>query len=204
MPVKSGYNRIMYFDLLNAISYLDGPDNLVALPVLNAYMLATRPYQEQALKRLRRISGQSGPLLLLGRDREALSVFTTEFSPFTDQLMQKYWPGALVMALPARPESPALLRDADMQIPVLQPKSSLLLSLLSLLPEGVLAVAEAKRPADKYAACTATAVYNTFGDDVAYVLPGDHLITAEQPPTVISVTADNKIQLLKQGCIVLD
>ena len=142
-------------------------------------------------------------MLLLVCDQEAMDPFLADLPPTGQSLMNRYWPGSLVLALPAGNDAPESITANRGQIKVMQPECPLLQSLLSMMPEGVLAVGCAGR-LDVPSACTAQDVYNTFGEDVDYVLPGDALVREAMAPTVVSVDSAGEIHLLRSGGIVLD
>lgn len=193
----------MYFDLLNAVSYLDKLDGVIAIPGLDSYVLAARPDHEAALARVHRITHQQDPLLLLGCDKAALQPFWRELPDSGETLIRKYWPGALVLALPVGDGISASITAGQQQVKVMQPACLLLKALLSMMPGGVLAVCGANRMGAA-SICKAMEVYNTFGDDVDYVLPDDELVLEAAAPTVVSVQQDGEIHLLRSGGIVLD
>jgi L-threonylcarbamoyladenylate synthase len=193
----------MNFDLLNAVSHLERLDGIVAIPGLNCYWLASRPGHVQALARIRRVTGQQEPFMLLGREKEAFGPYLESLPPVGEALMRRYWPGALVILLPAQASVSERITAGRGQVQLMQPESPLLLALLSLVPEGVLAVSNANRSAAA-TAVTAHDVYNAFGEDVDFVLPGDDWIRESLSPTVVSVEGDGKLHLLRSGAIVLD
>lgn len=193
----------MNFDLLNAIAYLEKPDGIVAIPGLDSYCLAARPDHEQALARIHRVTRQPDQLLLLGIEKEAFQPYLDVIPPTGQQLMQRYWPDALVLMLPAKASVSETITAGRGKVKLMQPDNPLLLSLLSLVPEGVLAVSYAARVGIQ-PACTAVDVYNTFGEDVDFVLPGDDLVREASAPTVVSVERDGEVHLLRSGRIVLD
>ena len=86
---------------------------------------------------------------------------------------------------------------------VMQPECPVLHCLLSLLPEGVLAVCMANRWGEAPVAI-AQAGFDTFGEDVDFVLPADDRVRSASSPTVVSVARDGETHLLRSGHVVLD
>lgn len=193
----------MFFDLLNAVSYLERSDGVIAIPGLDSYCLAARADREAALARIHRISRNENAFILIGRDREAFMPFIEALPEAGDDLIHRYWPGALVLILEAQGTIPQILTAKSGKVRIMQPSCSMLLSLLSMVPQGVLAVSCAGR-ADAAPAATANEVYNTFGDDVDFVLPDDELVREAASPTVVSVGRNGELHILRSGGIVLD
>ncbi len=192
----------MDLTLLNALSYLEKPDGLIALPGPEGYILAVRPDRPAALERLYRLKGQSEPLLLLGWDLPAFAPFIGELPLAAETLIKRHWPGPLIILLDKCRQLPETFSSLG-QLKILQPNSAMLLDLLSLNPTGLLLTLGAARGADPPVR-EAAAVYNTFGDDVDYVVHGDTEVLESVAPTVVRVKPNDEIQLLRSGAIVLD
>ena len=197
----------MAFELLNAVSYLERPDGVVAVPGLDSYYLAAHPFHEEALRRIHRITRhtketQEG-FLLLGYDQAALLPYCGELPASAKTLMHKHWPGSLVLILPAEGSVFKDIVGLSGQVKVMQPECKLLRSLLSMIPGGVLAVSCASKN-NAAPMSTAMEIYNAFGEDVDYVLPGDDLVQEASSPTVVSIWQNGEIHLLRSGGIVLD
>jgi L-threonylcarbamoyladenylate synthase len=85
---------------------------VIAYPTETFYGLGVDALDELALARLR---------ALKGRDRKAISVLVDgpemlesiclDLPPLARELIRRHWPGALTIALPARPDLPAALID---------------------------------------------------------------------------------------------
>jgi len=193
----------MYFNLLNAVSHLERLDGVIAIPGLDTYCLAARPGHDAAMARMRRITQQQGAFLVIGCDREALEPFWGELPTAGQRLIRKHWPGPLILLLAANWDVSEVLTAKQGQVQVMLPECGFLQALLAMLPDGALAVCAASRYGVP-PALTALEVYNSFGEDVDYVLPGDELVREALAPTVVSIGEDGEIHLLRSGGIVLD
>jgi tRNA A37 threonylcarbamoyladenosine synthetase subunit TsaC/SUA5/YrdC len=188
--------------LLNAVSHLEKPDGLIALPGPEGYMLAVRPDRPLALQRLYRLREQPEPLLLLGWDLQAFTPFIEPLPPGSAQLIKRHWPGPLIILLEKCRQLPQEFSPFG-QLKILQPGCRLLSDLLALNPTGLLITLGAARGTDP-AVRQAAEVYNTFGDDVDFVVQGDAEVLESVAPTVVWVKPNDEIQLLRSGAIVLD
>ncbi len=192
----------MDLTLLNALSYLEKPDGLIALPGPEGYILAVRPDRPAALERLYRLKGHSEPLLLMGWDLPAFDPFIAPLPTEAERLIRQHWPGPLIILLEKCKQLPEEFSPLC-SLKIMQPDNAMLLDLLSLNPTGLLLTLGAARGTDPPAR-EATAVYNTFGDDVDFVVHGDVEILESVAPTVVWVKPNDEIQLLRSGAIVLD
>jgi L-threonylcarbamoyladenylate synthase len=87
---------------------------VVAYPTETFYGLAVDPLDAAALRRLLELKGRSAEktVSLIVSGRQMLDTVCAEVSPLAEQLMADHWPGALTLALPARPGLPeALVSD---------------------------------------------------------------------------------------------
>jgi tRNA A37 threonylcarbamoyladenosine synthetase subunit TsaC/SUA5/YrdC len=181
---------------------MEKPDGLIALPGPEGYMLAVRPDRPLALQRLYRLREQPEPLLLLGWDLQAFTPFIEPLPPGSAQLIKRHWPGPLIILLEKCRQLPQEFSPFG-QLKILQPGCRLLSDLLALNPTGLLITLGAARGTDP-AVRQAAEVYNTFGDDVDFVVQGDAEVLESVAPTVVWVKPNDEIQLLRSGAIVLD
>lgn len=193
----------MDFHLLNTLGHLEQTDGVIALPGALDYMLACRPNHPAAINRIQRVTGrgEKGTFVVMGRDIESLKPYAPLVPEAAKALMHTYWPGPLVICLPAPAQKLPWTGDCGL-VWLMQPDSTLWMDLLSLQPQGVLLATEAARYQDE-PAHNAEAVYNNFGDDVDYVVPEDGL-TLRHMPTVVLVDDAGDRRILRSGDIVLD
>ncbi len=192
----------MDFDLLNAVSNLETPDGVIALPGPDGYALAARLDRPQALNRIVRITGGKDSMLLLGRDINAFTPYVDTIPVRAFDLMSRHWPGPLILLLEKSQNLPESVTSQP-QVSLLQPDFPILLDLLSLIPGGALAAACSGRKGEN-APRKAIDVLNTFGDDVDFVLGDDEMVLESAAPTVVSVNPDGDAHLLRSGRVVLD
>jgi L-threonylcarbamoyladenylate synthase len=192
----------MDFALLNAVSNLEKPDGVVAIPGPDGYVLASRLDHPQALSRINRMTGRQDGMLLLGFDIDAFLPYLDTIPLRAFELMERYWPGLLILMLQRSPQLSELVTQ-HAQVRIMQPENRLLQDLLSLNPGGILATGCASRTGEP-PALSAVEVFNTFGDDVDYVLTDDGSILESGVPTVVSVDQNGAVHLLRSGRIVLD
>jgi L-threonylcarbamoyladenylate synthase len=83
---------------------------IVAYPTETFYGLGVDAFDELALARLRALKGRDGKAISVLVDGPAmLAEICREVPPLAVELMQRHWPGALTIALPAKRDLPAAL-----------------------------------------------------------------------------------------------
>jgi tRNA A37 threonylcarbamoyladenosine synthetase subunit TsaC/SUA5/YrdC len=194
----------MDFDLLNAVSYLEKPDGVIAIPFKGRYLLVCRLEHNDALGRLYRLSctQQNWQPMLLGYDFNALSPFISNPPSNAMRLMEQYWPGGLVIRMAIGIHLQNKWFEPS-RLGLMQPNDGLIRDILSLQPGGILMAVDACRYHD-VPAQTATVLYNSFGDDVDFVLQRDEAICQSNPETVVSIELDGSLRVLRSGEVVLD
>jgi L-threonylcarbamoyladenylate synthase len=86
---------------------------VVAYPTETFYGLGVDAFAAAALERLREVKGRGEKAISMLIEGEAmLARLVAEIPPVAAELMRRHWPGALTIALPARPGLPeALVSD---------------------------------------------------------------------------------------------
>lgn len=84
---------------------------IVAFPTETYYGLAVDPFNEQALAQLFQVKNRPAlkPVLVLVADREQVGLLAAEIPGIAHRLMDRFWPAALTLVLPARPALSRLL-----------------------------------------------------------------------------------------------
>lgn len=169
----------------------------IAIPTDTVYGLAVDPFRPGATDRIfaakRRPRDVSVPVLVSGVE-QALSL-ATAVPARARELMDRYWPGALTIVIPARPGMGADLGDDDLTVGVRSPAHPVPLALCAAL--GPLATTSANRHGEP-PMTTAAEVDATFGDALPMVLDGG--VCAGAPSTVVDCTGE-ELKLLREGRI---
>jgi L-threonylcarbamoyladenylate synthase len=156
---------------------------VVAYPTETFYGLGVDAFSEAALERLRALKGRGEKAISVLIDGEAmLARLCAEVPPLAAELMRRHWPGALTIALPARPGLPA-----------------------ALVSDGFVAVRQSPHP-------LARAMVTHFGGPVttgaavtAALGDGCHLLdggatTGGAPSTLVRVRGD-AVEVLRRGAV---
>jgi L-threonylcarbamoyladenylate synthase len=185
-------------EILFAVAAL-GRGEIVAYPTETFYGLGVDALDELALARLR---------ALKGRDRKAISVLVdgpamldslcSSIPPLAATLMQRHWPGALTIALPARRNLPAALIDAGC-VAVRQSSHPTAQALVSRLGRPLTATSANR--AGEAPATTDEAVDEIFAGRCRVVHGG---ATAGGAPSTLVRVRGSKLEILRRGAIEID
>jgi L-threonylcarbamoyladenylate synthase len=170
---------------------------IVAFPTESSWGLGVDACSATALERLfalkDREPGKPPPLLVDGR--AMVERLVARVPPRAAELMDRFWPGALTLVLPARAELPAPL-VLDGGVGVRHSPHSLATALVTAFGSPV--TATSANLSGHPAAMTAAEVRAAFGDRV-FVLDGD--AGGAAPSTVVRVGDDGTLTVLRRGAI---
>ena len=170
---------------------------VVALPTDTVYGLAADPFSTGGADRLfllkRRPRERDLPVLVA--DEEQALAMATAVPESARRLMERFWPGALTLVLPRRPDLQADLGADEATVGLRCPAHPVALALCRA--HGPIATTSANLHGEP-TATTADEVAATFGDAVAVVLDGGPCTGA--PSTVVDCTGAEP-RLLRDGRI---
>jgi L-threonylcarbamoyladenylate synthase len=172
---------------------------VVAYPTETFYGLGVDPFDAAALERLRVLKGRGEKAISMLIDgEEMLDRLCAGISPRARALMAKHWPGALTLALPARPGLPEAL-VAEGCVAVRQSPHPIARALVAGFG-GPVTTTSANR-AGEPPATTAAAVRAALGAG-CHVLDGG-TTTGGAPSTLARVRGD-ALEILRPGAVTLE
>ena len=170
---------------------------IVGIPTDTVYGLAVDPFNAAAAGRLfaakRRPSDVGIAVLVAGEDQTGS--LAPPLPPVASVLVERFWPGALTLVVPRRPDVAVHIGAVQATVGLRCPDHA-----------GVLALCQAAGPLATTSAnlhgqptlTTAASVADTFGDSVAVLLDGG--TCAGSPSTVVDCTG-TQARLLREGRI---
>ncbi len=177
-----------------------GRGEVVAYPTETFYGLAVDAFNDGALALLLALKGRGAEkaLSILISGDEMIARLCEDVPPAARGLMAAYWPGALTLALPARPGLPAPLVSEGC-VAVRESPHPAARALLTAFGRAI--TATSANPAGKAASKSANDVRAHFGDR-CLVLDGGET-PGGMPSTLVRVRGE-KIEVLREGAVVLD
>ena len=168
---------------------------VVAIPTDTVYGLAVDPFSIGAADRLFRLKRRPREVdlpVLVADAQQALDL-ATAVPTAARRLMARFWPGALTLVLPRRPDLRVDLGTDEATVGVRAPAHPVPLALCRA--HGPIATTSANLHGEP-TATTAAEVAATFGEAVAVVLDGG--TCAGAPSTVVDCTGQEP-KLLREG-----
>jgi len=171
---------------------------VVAYPTETFYGLGVDAFDAAALERLRALKGRGEKAVSMLIDGQAmLDRLCADIPPRAAELMRRYWPGALTIALPARPGLPAAL-VSDGCVAVRQSPHPLARALVAGFG-GPVTSTSANR-AGEPPATTAAAVTAALGT-ACHLLDGGP--TAGGAPSTLVRVRGAEVEILRPGAVEL-
>jgi L-threonylcarbamoyladenylate synthase len=175
-------------------------EEIVAAPTDTVYGLFCRPDSPTAIDCLyvakARPPDKAIPVLI-GDIAQLKQVARPPWSPAADRLMERLWPGALTLVLPAQPHLPSILTAGQPTVAVRMPAHALLCALLR--KTGPLAATSANRSGGPNTH-NVTEVLAQLDGRIPLLLSDDTPIAADSlPSTIVDLTDSEQPRLLRQG-----
>jgi len=172
---------------------------VVAYPTETFYGLGVDAFDAAALERLRALKGRGEKAIsMLIEGEEMLARLCVEVPPRARALMAKHWPGALTLALPARPGLPEAL-VSDGCVAVRRSPHPIARALVAGFG-GPVTTTSANRSGEP-PATTAAAVRAALGAGCHVLDGGD---TAGGAPSTLARVRGDAIEILRAGAVALD
>jgi L-threonylcarbamoyladenylate synthase len=187
-------------DLAAAAVMLRG-GGLVAFPTETFYGLGVDAFQAEAVARVFRAKGRPAdkPLLVLVDSLEMAARVVASIPELARRLIARYWPGALTLIMPARPEVPAALTAGTGSVGVRIPGHTLARALVTAAGQPITAPSANRHGAPP--PCTANEVVAGLGDRVDLVLDGGP--TPGGPPSTVLDLSAGPPRVLRAGAVTL-
>lgn len=207
MPMSSIYDCANQEQLLAGLRHARRAlslGELVVFPTDTVYGIAADAFSPAAVDRLLDAKGRTRatPPPVLVPNIETVRALVTELPPIIEELLDKCWPGALTVVLPAQPSLSWDLGETAGTVALRMPDHAIVRELLA--ETGPLAVSSANKTA-RPAAVEVLSAQDMLGESVSVYLDGG---TSDWgvPSTIIDATSllgegPAKVQILRQGGI---
>jgi L-threonylcarbamoyladenylate synthase len=180
-----------------AVSLLEA-GQLIVFPTDTVYGVGCDPWNTEAVRRIYEAKGRQAtkaiPLLL--SDVSDLQIAVTSVPRAAEMLGRAFWPGALTLVLPRRPELPRILSGTD-TVAVRVPDHEQLRRLIARAG-GALAATSANRSGEPDTT-DASSARRALGEHVALVIDGGQT-RGGVPSTVVDCTV-SPVRVLREGAI---
>lgn len=174
---------------------------IIAYPSESFYALGVPATDENAVKKLFALKNRSGDkaLPLIVGDRYTLITCVKEIPEQAEELMERFWPGALTLIFEAKDHIPALLTGGTGKVAVRIPGESVAFQFISKLRLPI--TATSANPSSLPPADTPEGVVAYFGESVDLLIDAGKTPGGE-PSTIVDVTFSPP-KVLRKGSIVI-
>lgn len=172
---------------------------VVAIPTETVYGLAADATNDMALKKIFTTKQRPAdhPLIVHICDISQVTDWVTDFPDLAVKLAKAFWPGALTLVLPAKPQVSRVVRGGEPTVALRVPNHPLALQLLK--QSGLCVAAPSANLFTQLSPTTASHVEAGLGETVPVLDGGACSVGIES--TIVSVAADGQWQLLRPGMI---
>ena len=204
--------RLVRFDAAGTAYFPPGvTESLLAggmaiFPTDTLYGLGVDPRSPAGLARLVAAKGREGgkPVPLLLSERERADAYAADVGGTAARLMERFWPGALTVVLPALPSVPSAVTGGGGTVGLRVPDHPVPRALARLLG-GAITGTSANRAGNPGIWRDAEEIVREFTGEVDWVLwdgpsPGAVSGPVRPPSTVVRVEGD-RVVLLREGAI---
>lgn len=180
---------------------------MIVFPTDTLYGLGVDPRSREGLRRLLVLKSREGkkpiPLLLSGGDR--LSDWAERVPGTAGRLMEKFWPGALTIVLPARVDVPPQITGGSGTVGLRVPDHPIACALAKAVG-GAITGTSANRAGNPGDWRTAEEIVREFTGDVDWVLwdgppPAAAMGLPRSPGSTVVRAEEEEVVLLREGVI---
>lgn len=182
-------------------SALGNPDGVIAFPTDTVYGLGCIIGNQEAVEKIYKIKNRDGnkPLSLLGVSFESLEKYVKFVPDLAEELMEKFWPGGLTIVLPKSRHVPDYVTSGLDSVGLRIPANPVFLEMLKrCVPDMALATTSANLSTQPDL-LTYEAVSALLSDNVDYILEEHDIMLSGKASTVVTITKDNHLRVLRQG-----
>lgn len=161
------------------------------------------PEVEAGVEKIYEIKGRdrNKPLILMSNDKSNLLPYVENVSETAQNLMEKYFPGALTLVLKKSEKTPFSVTSQKDTVGIRVPDNEVFKAICELVDGHVLATTSANL-SNEVSSKTYEEAVNSIGAYVDYVFH-DYGITAKGKESTVALVTDNEVKVLRQGDISL-
>lgn len=175
-------------------------DEVVAIPTETVYGLAGNALSENAVRKIFEVKGRplTDPLIVHLPSVESIELYVKELPSLAVKLFETFSPGPLTILLPKSNLISDLVTNGSQNVAIRIPNHPLTLKLLREIPFPL--VAPSANPFGQLSPTLPVHVEASLGQLIPYILDGGSCQIGLES-TIVQITDDNKIRVLRQGGI---
>lgn len=191
-------------ELKNKIKETLENDGVIAFVTDTVWGLGCLPNSEKAVKKIYEIKKREAvkPLILMSNEVENLKPYIKSLSEKAEELIKKYFPGALTLVVEKTEKAPDYMTSGFNTVGIRIPNNEVFKEICKATPGHVLATTSANlshQPSSKTYAQT----IDNMGL-LADLVIEDFRKTAQGLESTVVLATENEIKILRQGAIILE
>lgn len=178
-------------------------DGVICFVTDTVWGLGCLPTSKKAVEKIYAIKHRDTkkPLILMSNKIEHLKKFVKPFNNKTEELIEKYFPGALTLVLEKNEYTPDFMTSNMNTVGIRIPDNEIFQEICSFIPEFTLATTSANLSSQP-AALTFEEAKKYIGNEVDLIIE-DYGFEAKGVASTVLLVAENEIKILRQGAIEL-
>ena len=176
-------------------------DGVIAFPTDTVYGMGCVIGNEASANKIYDIKGRDKqkPLTLLGVDFDSLERYVKYVPEKAEELIKHYWPGGLTIILPKSRYVPDYITSGLDTVGIRVPNHPVFLEVLKRCVQDKVLATTSANFSYQSEMITYDQVKEVLFDKIDYIIPEHGIISKGIASTVISITKDNKIKVLREG-----
>jgi len=186
-------------------SILNKPDGVIAFPTDTVWGVGCLVQNKEAVEKIYSVKGRpkNKPLILLGSKIEYLVPYVSHIIPEAQEIMDKYFPGAITIILPKSHKTPDYVTSGFNTVGIRVPNHPVFLDVLeNATEEHVLATTSANLSGEP-SSSKKSDVEAVLQDSVDYIVDDYGYSACGQASTIVSIDDNGHIKVLREGSIKL-
>lgn len=178
-------------------------DGVIAFVTDTVWGLGCLPSSEIAVKKIYEIKKREAvkPLILMSDSIDNLKPYIKEITPRADELIKKYFPGALTLVLEKSEKTPEFMTSGFNTVGIRVPDNEVFKEICEAITGGVLATTSANLSHEPSAKTYEQAVAN-MGGKVDLIIE-DFGLVAKGLESTVALVSSEEVKILRQGAISL-
>lgn len=190
---------------IQKISTILKNDGVIAFPTDTVWGLGCMPENLQAVEKIYRIKSRKKhkPLILLASSIEYLIPYVKNFPAKAEELVNKYFPGALTIILEKSPKTPEHVTSGYDSVGIRIPDHPVFMEMIDRSVENKVLATTSANISGEGAVSSKNKVIFSLGSSVDYIIDDYGFPSHGKESTVVYIDRDNKIKILREGAISL-
>ncbi len=178
-------------------------EGIIAFPTDTVWGIGCIVENQRAAEKIYRIKSRERhkPLILLGSSMESLLPYVEVVPSKAEELIKKYFPGALTIVLKKSAKTPDYITSGYDTVGIRIPEHPVFTEMMDKAVERRVLATTSANISGESAVASKDKVIRSLGNYVDYILDDYGFCAGGKESTVVHIDSNNKIKLLRDGAI---